>query len=113
MKKDQEDSRLSADDILPQGYTTNITDQSGTVMETLKENRLQHVWTKHSGDRSPAKKSRNNLSLIRKFAYNTAPGNVQDRSGKYNDRNDGLLLCCHFTRNSTYFKHIKSVFDYI
>ncbi len=35
---------VSADDILPQGYTTNITDQSGTVMETLKDSDSNRIY---------------------------------------------------------------------
>ena len=35
---------VSADDILPQGYTTNITDQNGTVIETLKDSDSNRVY---------------------------------------------------------------------
>ena len=35
---------VSADDILPQGYTTNITDQSGNVIETLKDSDSNRVY---------------------------------------------------------------------
>lgn len=35
---------VSADDILPQGYTTNITDQSGTVIETLKDSDSNRIY---------------------------------------------------------------------
>ena len=35
---------VSADDILPQGYTTNITDQSGNVLETLKDSDSNRVY---------------------------------------------------------------------
>ena len=56
------------------------------------ENRLHHVLDDtFREDRSPAKKSRNNLSLIICIQHLT-PGNVRDRPDKYNDRNDGLLL---------------------
>nr|WP_294491351.1 PBP1A family penicillin-binding protein [uncultured Mediterraneibacter sp.] len=35
---------VSADDILPKGYTTNITDQNGTVLETLKDSDSNRVY---------------------------------------------------------------------
>ena len=35
---------VTADDILPQGYTTNITDQSGTVVETLKDSDSNRIY---------------------------------------------------------------------
>ena len=39
-----------------------------------------------------------------------APGNVRDRSDKYNDRNDGLLLWqCHLARTVCISRHSQSV----
>ena len=35
---------VSAEDILPQGYTTNITDQSGNVLETLSDADSNRVY---------------------------------------------------------------------
>ena len=35
---------VTADDILPKGYTTNITDQNGTVLETLKDSDSNRVY---------------------------------------------------------------------
>ena len=35
---------VSADDILPKGYTTNIVDQNGTVIETLKDSDSNRVY---------------------------------------------------------------------
>ena len=35
---------VSADDILPKGYTTNIVDQKGTVIETLKDSDSNRVY---------------------------------------------------------------------
>lgn len=35
---------VSADDILPQGYTTSITDKNGTVIETLKDSDSNRVY---------------------------------------------------------------------
>ena len=35
---------VTAKDILPQGYTTNITDQNGTVIETLKDSDSNRIY---------------------------------------------------------------------
>ena len=35
---------VSADDILPKGYTTNIVDVNGTVIETLKDSDSNRVY---------------------------------------------------------------------
>ena len=35
---------VSAEDILPQGYTTNITDQSGNVLETLSDSDSNRIY---------------------------------------------------------------------
>ena len=42
---------VSAEDILPKGYTTNIVDANGTVIETLKDSDSNRV-TRHT-TRSP------------------------------------------------------------
>ena len=35
---------VSADDILPKGFTTTITDQNGTVIDTLKDSDSNRVY---------------------------------------------------------------------
>lgn len=63
-------------DIQKVAMVSDLTLSAGEMAETKRlhwaiENRLHHVLDDtFREDRSPAKKSRNNLALIRKFAYN-------------------------------------------
>lgn len=41
---------VSADDILPEGYITNITDLNGNVIETLKDSDSNRVYKTYGGD---------------------------------------------------------------
>ena len=86
--KDVQCTALISDLILTAEELGNIKRMHWSI-----ENRLHHVLDDtFREDRSPAKKSRNNLSLIRKYAYNILRMAIRDRPDKYNDRNDGLLL---------------------